>query len=198
MATDIAAVLSNLTAFYDFCEKSVVHVGAGGGQLVGYAMKARHVVAVDPDADAVARLQMAVAALGLGERFAVRHSAFEVIADSGDVVLFEFCLHEIEDPGAALAHARTLAPETLVIDHTADSTWAWYAAETEKAARSWAAVERAGIRRERRYSAWQRFPDVEALVQKVEPVGQVAIDRAKAWRGPIPIEIPMSYRIAVL
>jgi len=95
MATDIAKVVATLTSFYDFRIKSVVHVGAGGGQFVGYASRARHVVAIDPD--------------------------------------------------AVLRHARTLAPETLVVDHVPESQWAWHTAEEEKAARSLAAVELAGV-----------------------------------------------------
>jgi precorrin-6B methylase 2 len=198
MATDIAVVLGNLTAFYDFRDKSVVHVGAGGGQFVGYAVKARRVVAVDPDEVAVARLQTAIAALGLGDRFTVRRAGFEDVVDRADVVFFEFCLHEMPDPGAVLGHARTLAPETLVIDHAPDSRWAWYTAETEKAGRSWAAVEQVGIRREQQFSGWQHFGDGEALLQKVEMLGEPAVSRAKAHAGSTPIEIPMSYRIAVL
>jgi hypothetical protein len=39
MATDIARILKNLTAFYSFAGKSVIHVGAGAGQLIGYVPK---------------------------------------------------------------------------------------------------------------------------------------------------------------
>ena len=53
MATDIAKVIANLASFYDFSNKSVVPVGAGGGQFIGYASDARHVVAVDPDTAAL-------------------------------------------------------------------------------------------------------------------------------------------------
>jgi hypothetical protein len=198
MATDIAIVIGNLTSFYDFRGKSVVHVGAGGGQFVGYAVNASRVVAVDPDAAAVAQLQTVIAALGLGDRFIVRQAGFESVAEPADVVFFEFCLHEIGDPAAALAHARTLAPETLVIDHAPDSHWAWYTAETEKAERSWAAVEQGGIRRQERFAGWQHFADAEALLQRVASLGEPAVSRARALAGTTNIEIPMTYRVAVL
>jgi SAM-dependent methyltransferase len=198
MATDIARVLANLTGFYDFQGKATVHVGAGGGQFVGYAAQARHVVAVDPDAEAVGRLQMAIGAMGLATRFIVRQQAFEAVADRGDVVLFEFCLHEMADPDALLEHARSLAPETLVIDHAPGSRWAWYTAETEKIERSWAAVERAGIKRQEHHCGQQRFADGEALLQKVQSLGEPAVSRARTIAGRRPIEIEMTYRIALV
>jgi len=198
MATDVALVLANLTAFYDFRDKATVHVGAGGGQFVGYAAHARHVVAVDRDPVAVGNLQMAIAAMGLGARFTVRQEPFESVADRGDVVFFEFCLHEMNDPDAVLRHARPLAPETLVIDHAPDSRWAWYTAETDRTARRWAAVERARIRRERRFAGLQRFPDGEALLQKVQSLGEPAVSRARAHVGPAPIEIAVTYRVALV
>jgi 2-polyprenyl-3-methyl-5-hydroxy-6-metoxy-1,4-benzoquinol methylase len=47
MATDIGAIERNLQSFYDFQDKSVIHVGAGGGQLIGYAAITRSVLAID-------------------------------------------------------------------------------------------------------------------------------------------------------
>ncbi len=198
MATDVTLVLANLTAFYDFRDKVVLHVGAGGGQFIGYAARARNVVAIDPDDAAVLTLQRAIAAQGLADRFTVRQGTFESVLDGCDVVLFEFCLHEMTEADAVLRHARSLAPETLVIDHAPGSPWAWYTAEGEKIAGSWAAVERAGVRREQHYSGVQRFGDGEALLQKVQSLGEPAVGRALAHQGPAPIEIGMTYRIALL
>lgn len=198
MATDIAKVIANLTSVYDFRGKSVVHAGAGGGQLVGYATTARHVVAIDPDAEAVVRLRAAIEALGLGDRFTVRQAEFESVADQADVVFFEFCLHEMGDPDAVLRHARTLAPETLVIDHAPESRWAWHCAETLKAQRSWDAVERAGIRVDRRFVGRQLFPNVEALVTRLESLGEPAVSRARDFGEATDIDIEMIYGVAVL
>ena len=57
MATDIEAVERNLRSFYDFHDKIVVHVGAGGGQLIGYSEIARSVLAVDIDEQALSTLE---------------------------------------------------------------------------------------------------------------------------------------------
>ena len=198
MATDIAAVLTNLVEFYDFRHKTTVHVGAGGGQFIGYAAQARHVVAVDPDAEALLHLQMAIGVLRLDGRFTVRHQPFESVVGRGDVVFFEFCLHEMADPEAALRHARRLAPETLVIDHAPGSRWAWCTAETDKVARSWAAVEGAGIRREQQFLGYQHFADGEVLLHRVESLGEPAVSRALARAGHSSVEIEMTYRIALL
>jgi SAM-dependent methyltransferase len=198
MATDIAKVLANLTSFYDFRNKSVVHVGAGGGQFIGYASDARHVLAVDPDANALEPLRAAIEKLGLGDRFTIRQARFESLSDPADVVFFEFCLHEMDDPEAALRHARTLAPETLVIDHAPESRWAWHTAETEKAARSWAAVERAGVSADQVFVGRQVFADVDALVTRVASLGEPAMSRARALGRATGIDIEMIYRVALL
>jgi len=198
MATDIAIVIANLASFYDFRNKSVVHVGAGGGQFVGYASEARHVVAVDPDAAALGPLRAAIDKLGLGDRFTVRQALFESLTDIADVVFFEFCLHEMDDAEAALRHARTLAPETLVVDHAPESRWAWHTAETEKAARSWEAVERAGVSAGQVFVGRQLFPDVEALVARIAPLGEPAVSRARALGRATGIDIEMIYRVALL
>lgn len=198
MATDISKVIANLTSFYDFRNKSVVHVGAGGGQFIAYASDAHHVLAVDPDAVALEPLRAAIDRLGLGDRFTVRQALFESLADKADVVFFEFCLHEMDDPEAVLRHARTLAPETLVIDHAPGSPWAWYTAETEKAARSWAAVEQAGVVASRAFVGRQLFADVDALVARIASLGEPAVSRARALGGAAGVDIEMIYRIALL
>jgi len=198
MATDIAKVLANLTSFYDFRNKSVVHAGAGGGQFIGYASDARHVVAVDPDAAALTPLRAAIDSLGLSDRFTVRQALFESLSDKADVVFFEFCLHEMGDPGAALRHARTLAPETLVVDHVPESQWAWHTAEVEKAARSWAAIDRAGVSADRVFVGRQLFPDADALVARLASLGEPAVSRARALEGATGIDIEMIYRVALL
>ena len=60
MATDIAAILRDLESCYDFTRKSVIHVGAGGGQLIGYAGRTRNVLGVDPDTAAAERFPRAL------------------------------------------------------------------------------------------------------------------------------------------
>ena len=70
MPTDLGLIIGNLTAFYDFSHKIVVHVGAGGGQLIGYAAACQQVLAVDKDAAAVRRLQQEIAEQGLEENAA--------------------------------------------------------------------------------------------------------------------------------
>ena len=198
MATDIAKVVANLTSFYDFRNRSVVHVGAGGGQFIGYASAARRVVAIDPDAAALEPLRAAIDRLGLGDRFTVRQARFESYTGEADVVFFEFCLHEMDDPEAAIRHARTLAPETLVIDHAPESQWAWHTAETEKAARSWAAIERAGVTAGRSFVGRQLFADVDALVARLASLGEPALSRARALGKATGIDIEMTYRVALL
>jgi len=53
MATDIKKVIEDLLGFYDFDDKVVISVGAGGGQLIEYGRKAKRVIALDNDAEAI-------------------------------------------------------------------------------------------------------------------------------------------------
>jgi len=66
MATDVGLILHNLLAFYDFTGKTVVAVGAGGGQLAGYGFQAKRVIAVDRDPAAMDQLKAVSSRLGLG------------------------------------------------------------------------------------------------------------------------------------
>lgn len=198
MATDIEAVVSNLTSFYDFSGKAVLHVGAGGGQLIGYAARAASVLAVDPDPPAVERLKTALRRIRLEDRFRVVQAGFEEIVDRADVVFFEFCLHEMRDAGAALRHARSLAPEILVMDHLPKSPWAWYAAEEEKTERSWTEVHASGVAREASFSAIQHFDDYSQLDSKFQELGEPAVSRIAELSGRRNLEIRMDYAVALL
>lgn len=198
MATDIEAVENNLGSFYDFQDKVVVHVGAGGGQLIGYSELARSVLAVDIDKDAASRLYASVREKGLSHKFEIKVADILSISAEADVVFFEFCLHEMSDPGKALKHARSLAPEILVIDHHPDSQWAWYILESEKASRSCDAIRRFNVMREKSYNADQYFSNYSDLLEKVEVMGDLAIARISDFVGKSDITIKMKYTIALL
>lgn len=198
MATDIAAILRDLESCYDFTDKSVIHVGAGGGQLVGYAGRARDVLGVDPDALAVERLKAAIRDHGLDQRFRALQSDVQSVSARADVVFFEFCLHEIVDPLTALRHARTLAPEVLVVDPAPGSAWAWHLCETEKVLRGWAAAERFPLALDRTFPGVQRFHDHAELLARVQALGECVIRRVRDFEGQRDFTIDMPYRVVLL
>jgi SAM-dependent methyltransferase len=198
MATDIGQILKNLCDFYDFSGKNVVAVGAGGGQLAEYGRFARKVVAVDRDAAAMDQLRAAAARHGLQDRFEYWTGDFAECTCSGDVVFFEFCLHEIEDPLQALKKAQTMAPDVLVIDHAPGSRWIHYGAEDEKVARSWQALDRLAPTRRIACAAQQRFDRYDELLAKMKLQGQESLRRIEEFRNRTNIVIPMAYEIALL
>ncbi len=198
MATDVRALMENIQSCYDFRDKSVIHVGAGGGQLIGYAMAARTVLAVDRDPDAVRRLGVVLREQGLLSRFIVFKGDFASVRTRADVVFFEFCLHETADPDAALRHGASLAPETLVVDHAPGSRWAWYGGEETKVERSWEAVRRFGISRDETFMGAQQFHDYKELLAKVAVQGEPTLGRIEEFKGRQGIAIQMPYRIALL
>ncbi|MBP7148882.1 MAG: class I SAM-dependent methyltransferase [Acidobacteria bacterium] len=198
MPTDLGAIIANLHAFYDFTRKSVISVGAGGGQLVHAWAPAREVVAIDADERALQSLEQALAAKPFRDRVRLVRADFLRTAFHADVVLFEFCLHEMSDPGAAIHHARCCAPDVVVLDHAEDSDWAYFVAEEEKVRASSAAMRAAGIRQWRQHDGVQRWAGYPELRAKVAGQGQVAIDRIEEFRDSGEILIPMGYVLALL
>jgi hypothetical protein len=198
MATDIEAVERNLRSLYDFQDKAVVHVGAGGGQLIGYSEITRSVLAVDIDEEATSRLDTSVREKGLSHKFKIMVADILSISTEADVVFFEFCLHEMSDPGKALSHARSLAPDILVIDHHPDSQWAWYVLESEKAGRSWDEARKLNVTQEKSFDAEQYFSNYSDLSAKVGVMGDLAIARISDFVGKSNITIQMKYTIALL
>jgi hypothetical protein len=198
VATDIKKIISNLFAFYDFTDRIVLSVGAGGGQFVEYGRAARGVIAIDQDLAALEKLHESVAAAGLDEKFTIVHSDFLSSDVKADVVLFEFCLHEMPDPAAAVRRARTLAPEVLILDHAPGSDWSAAAAEDEKVAHLWADFSMSAFRKVQTYHAVQKFGDYDELFQKVKGQGEVSLERIQRFRNERDIVIPMIYRFALI
>lgn len=198
MATDYAKLGEDLARFYDFRNKVVLYVGAGGRQLLDPAMPTRKLIAIDRDLKSLAELKANVAASGRADSIEVVGAGFEDVRSSGDVVYFEFCLHEMSDPDAALAHARALAPDIVVYDHLPNSEWIYYGAEEEQVARSTEAIVRYGIRKREEYCIDQRFANYDELYAKISPQGAVAVQRIERFAGKMNIAIPMKYQLALL
>jgi SAM-dependent methyltransferase len=198
MATDIKKVIRNLLSFYDFKDKELISVGAGGGQFIEYGRTARSVIAVDNSAEALDNLRQGLAGSGLEGKFTLVHSDFQRCDVKGDVVMFEFCLHEMPDPAQAVERARKMADDLLVLDHWPGSEWAYYVSEEEKVACSWQALQAFHFRNEQKYEAVQFFRDYEELYRKVRAMGEVSIRRIKPFIGRKNFSIPMSYGFALI
>jgi len=198
VAVDYGRLAENLRGFYDFTNKVVLFVGAGGGQLLHPRVGAKKLIAIDQSVEALKELKANITAKGLQDSVEVVGAKFEDVALSGDVVYFEFCLHEMADPRKALAHARTLAPDIVVFDHLPDSDWAFYAAEEDKVHRSAEAIKRFGVRRCEAFLTEQRFKDYAELLAKVTVQGDLAVQRVQSFVGATNIVIPMSCELALL
>jgi hypothetical protein len=198
MATDYAQLTKNLLRFYDFTNKVVLFVGAAGRQLLTPSAGTKKLIAIDQDVEALRELAANVAAKGIQDSVEVVGSKFEDVALSGDAVYFEFCLHEITDPQKALTHAKNLARDIVVFDHSPDSEWIFYGAEEEKVRSSAQAMERFGLRGRERFLTEQRFEDYAELLAKVSAQGPIAIQRAQRFAGATNIIIPMRYELNLL
>ncbi len=198
MAADIKKIIENLVGFYDFKDRTVISVGAGGGQLVEYGRLARKIFAVDHDEKALDELKKNVEQKGLEKKFAPIRGDFYDTKLKADVVLFEFCLHEMPDPTAALKHAQSMAPEILIFDHFPGSQWAYITSEDEKVTACWLAVECFPLRKKQSFNTAQSFKNYEELYQKVRAQGERTLDRIQVFKSQTNFSIPMSYGFALL
>ena len=112
--------------------------------------------------------------------------------------MFEFCLNEMADPGAAVERALGLAPAVIVFDHRPGSEWSYIAAEERKVAASWAAVGRFPLTKTRMSEAVQLFGDYDELYQKVKGQGETSLARIATFKGRTDIRIPMTYGLALI
>jgi NAD(P)-dependent dehydrogenase (short-subunit alcohol dehydrogenase family) len=198
VAADYKKLIADLLAFYNFKDRTVLAVGAGGGQLIEYGRAAARVLALDNDALALDKLRENLKAAGLENKFSPLLGDFYAVDLKADVVLFEFCLHEMSDPGAAVERARGLAPDVVVLNHWPGSEWSFIAAEEDKVAASWGSLVRFPVKKTRSYADAQSFNDYEELYQKVKGQGETSLRRIEMYRGRTGIRIPMSYGLALI
>jgi len=132
MATDYERIIRNLIDFFDLSGRIVIAVGREGA-VIEYGRTAAKVIAIDQDPEALAALRDKLGQAGLADKFALVQSAFLDFLDKADVVLFEFCLHEMPRSVGRPGPCRTLAPAVVVMDHWPGSEWAFMTAEEDKA-----------------------------------------------------------------
>jgi len=198
LAADYGKLTGNICRFYDFTNKVVLVVGAGRRQLLDPRIRTKKLIAIDRDAEALRELEKNLAADGKQGSVELVAANFEEVTLPGDVVYFEFCLHETADPYKALVHAKSLAPDIVVFDHLPGSDWAFYAAEEDKVRHSAEAMERFGVRRRETFRTEQRFLEYAELLAKVSVQGAIATQRAQRFAGATNIVIPMGYELVLL
>src|SRR5262249_39790908 len=151
------------------------------------------------DAAAIARLVERARDRGLADRLTLVTEDFLAVRPAGDVVLFQFSLHQMAAPERALAHARELAADAVVVDHAPGSPRSWDAAGEEKVQAAWDAVQRLPVRRRKTIEAWQRFKDHDELASRLAGQGAASRERIASIRdGRGEIAIPMPYGLALL
>ena len=198
MATDVRALIDNIQSCCDLRDKAVIHVGVGGGELVACTAAARSVLAVDTDADAARRLGVTLREAGLLGRHIVFRGDFRAVRARADVVFLDFCLHAMADPDGALRHARTLAPETVVVDAAPGSRWAWYLGEETQVERAWEAVGRGAVARDDSFMGAEQFHDYHELLARLQSRGEPTLGRIEEFKGRQGIAIQMPYRVVLL
>lgn len=77
-------IIKNLFAFYDFSGKSIVSVGAGGGQFIEVARPVREIFAVDSSREVLETLEAGLSGSDLKDKFTLVHSDFDCCGQKGD------------------------------------------------------------------------------------------------------------------
>lgn len=195
---DPKALVNNLINFYDFRDKTVLAVGAGGGQITDYAEVAKKVIAIDINPKAMESLKNVLEQKQLMHKFEMIISDFMALNIQADVVYFEFSLHEMPDPLAALQHASRLAPEILIFDHLPESKWIYCAVEEDHVANAWKAVEKQSPTKRARFEGLQFFNNYSEIVTKLQNIDEPCASRIAEFKFQTNFTIPMPYGIAVI
>jgi hypothetical protein len=200
MATNYTLMVKSLLDFYNFENKTIICIGAGGGQFIGYGQSAKKIIAIDIDTKALDDLRIAVERNNMSDKYEFILCDFltKDLAVLGDVALFEYCLHEMTNPVLALNRAGKIARDVVIIDHGLRSEWAYYVAEEEKVRASWQAVKRFKESRHKEHSTEHKFKNYEELLNKVMPQGDIAIQRIEKFKDKLDISILVTYELALI
>jgi hypothetical protein len=198
LTTNYAALSENLEGFYDFTDKVILLVGAGTGTLLPSELRLKKLIAVDRSVGALADSKGKLSQIRSRHPLEIIPAKFESVFLFADVVYFEFSLHEIVDPKLALTHARGMAPDIVVFDHSPNSDWAFHTGEEHMVRRSSLAMKRFRIRRRKVLQVEQRFADYPELFSKVSAQGPIAARRANSYLGAENIIIPMRCQLVLL
>jgi hypothetical protein len=198
MPLDRKPLTASLHSFYDIAGKVVLCVGAGSGQLLDPNILTARTILIDRDRQSLAGANRSSATKAAPESRTTVVSDFGDVHIRGDVVYFEFCLHEMDDPQKAINHARTLAPDVVVFEHAPGSEWTFHAAEEEGVCRAAHALSQFPIKCRQSVYAEQTFKDHAELVAKLSSQGDLAIERAIRFAGETDIVIPTTCTLVLL
>lgn len=198
MATDLKQMINNLLEFYDFNNKTVISIGAGGGQFYEYAFKTKHVTAVDIDVNGIESLKKSLVKEGILNKFTLVHSDFYDFKAEGDILMFDYCLHEIDNSEKAIQHALSMSHEVLINDHWPGSEWAFIVNEDVKVRKSWKEINKIKCHKITKYNTIQFFHNYEELYQKVKGQGENSIRRIEKYKDKKNISISMTYGLALI
>jgi hypothetical protein len=198
MPLDRKQLTASLHRFYDFEGKVVLCVGAGSGQLLDPNIVTAQTILIDRDRHSLAGANRSSPTKAAQESRTTLVSDFGDVHIRGDVVYFEFCLHEMDDPQKTINHARTLASDVVVYEHAPSSEWVFHAVEEGGVCRAAQALSQFPIKCRQNVYAEQTFKDHAELVAKLSSQGDLAIERAIRFAGETDIVIPMKCTLVLL
>jgi ubiquinone/menaquinone biosynthesis C-methylase UbiE len=188
-------MINNIDAFIDFSNKTVMIVGAGGGQLMGYAGTANQIIAVDNNKEAIEQLEKRIRNSELINKYKTIMSDFESVNEKVDILVFEFSLHEMENIQKAIEHAKEIAGRVIIFDHVYDSEWVTIVQENNKIETEDKILNSIAVIRQAHFHAMQAFVQYDDLKKKVECQGEGAIKAIRKYLDKEDITIDMEYKL---
>ena len=156
-------------------------------------------MAVDCSKKAIEELKNVIINDNSQGKYELVNDRFENIDCNGDVVVFEFSLHEFPDVPRAIEHAFDMTKEVIIAEHASDSEWICLADEDHNAKRVEEAIKDWEIKRKDEYCAIKEFEDYDDLKRKLGvDEEQSETHRICEYRGRKEIKIQMKYRIVEL
>ena len=195
MATDIDAVISNFRNFASLHSKNVAVIGAGGGQLIDLYKDARKVIAIDNDKKALEKLKEKVIEKRRYDDYLLIDQDFHDVSIKADCIVFEFCLHEMNDIGKAVKKAREIADTVIIIDHYWDFEWIKCVNEYEKVQKVRSYFEIDPPSKIQCFNQYQVFENHKDLFEKVKSQGNEAIQYVRKFEKIQDIRIEFGYMI---
>jgi hypothetical protein len=198
MVLETQHILKNLMEFYDFRNKVIISVGSDGMQLVGYGRTAKYVIAINSIPDASESLNDIVRYNNLEDKYKIVTGNFPDMNVKGDVILFEFSLHKMNNPSEILEKSLSRAIDVIVLDHWIDSEWVYYTGGEVKVFEEWKAIRSLSPVKSKSFSCLHLFPKYEDLENKLMHYGTIGQERIHSFKNKTNITIVMHYNIALL
>jgi phage terminase large subunit len=198
MIIDKQQITQNLLRFYDFENKVMIYVGTSIEPVIRLSQIAKRVVVLNNDVEAMEGFLDFVRNNGLEEKFDIKSCDFDNMNIQGDVILFEFSLHKMENPCEVVKKSLQYVSDVVILDHWSSSEWLYYIAEEANVSACWKAIHSMSPRKSKLHACVRYFPKYEDLKNTLKHKGDISLGRTNLLNKRTNICIAMLYNLALI